>query len=404
LDATVDPYAYFLTSTDEKRYHEALKARGLPSMGMPDIGHPFESIRHTIESPILSSRRGVSHVWDGCLIGYAGNELDSIHGGNHTKLPTFISSGGLDTFARQAYSRVAPTSVVFDAANFLGELHERLPSISFHAIKDSVRSFKGLGADYLNLAFGWSPFITEFMNAARALGRATQELSQQGVRVHRSYSVPMETTFADTKAPSNLSTDLRNGFYVPTGFLPSLFPVPKEIQGFNTPWSGDVTAASYNQRYAFKRRTRRMWFEGEFSSFYPLNFDPSSYFDRLNVLVNTKVTPEVLWNLTPWTWLADWTLRIGDNIRANQLRANDLLIMHYGYAMEETVYTTGSSYGLPVNGFNQSDPKTATMIATTTRKRRIRANPYGFGVGGASALTADQLAILGALALTKGPV
>lgn len=300
LDASVDPYAWFLSSTDERRYHEALKARGLPSMGRPDLGHPFESIRHTIASHSGTvSRRSVSEVWNGALYGYAGLELDSIHNGNHTQIPTFISSGGLDTFARQAYARTAPTSVVFDAANFLGELHERLPSIDFQTFRTSVRSFKGLGGDYLNAAFGWVPFITEFMNAAKALGRATQQLTQQGVRVHRSFSVPMETTFADTKSPGSLSIDLRNGFGVPTGFLPSLFPVPSQIQGFNTPINGDVTAASYNQRYAFKRRTREMWFEGEFSSFYPLDFDPESYLSRLNVLVNLKVTPEVLWNLTP---------------------------------------------------------------------------------------------------------
>lgn len=400
LDINVDPYAYFLTSVDEKRYREALQQRGLQPQGSPDRGHAFEVVKHTVKSSLKTFRTSSTTTWENSLIGYAGNELNSIHTGNHVTLPSF-GSDGLANFARQAYARSAPTAVVFDAANFLGELREGLPRLILGSLKDRSGLFRTLGGEYLNIEFGWKPFIRDLQNAGLALERATRQLAQQGQRVHRSYSVPTIETFLDTYTPSALSTDVRNGMNFPNGMIPSGFSLPKEVMGFPTPLSGTISSATFNSRYAYKRKTVDRWFEGEFSSFYPLGFDPNDYFSRLNVLVNTKLTPETLWNLAPWSWLVDWNLRIGDSIRSNQLRANDLLVMHYGYAMERTVYTTGHAVGSPQNSAGSSLPPVSGMVVTTERKRRIRANPYGFGIGGASALTGSQLAILGALGLTK---
>jgi hypothetical protein len=201
---------------------------------------------------------------------------------------------------------------------------------------------------------------------------------------------------------SSFAADMRAGLGQVSDFIPSGFPIPAKVKGYPTPLGATVSAAAeYQTRWAQKSFEQVRWFEGLFTSFYPLGFDPSNYFEKLNILVNTKVTPEVLWNLTPWTWLVDWTLRVGDSIRANQLRANDLLIMHYGYAMETSIYTTESSFSNPTNSGITNFPSQMGMRVTTTRKRRIRANPYGFGIGGAGALSAPQLAILGALGLTK---
>lgn len=143
----------------------------------------------------------------------------------------------------------------------------------------------------------------------------------------------------------------------------------------------------------------------------PLGFDPSDYLSRLNQLVNIKLTPEVLWELAPWSWLIDWNLRIGDTIAANELAANDLLVMHYGYAMEKTTMrdllvldTSANPSSLPPGTYGsawQNLPKSYSYVATTEYKRRLRANPFGFRTGGTSALSVGQLSILGALGLTR---
>lgn len=400
-DVSADPYAHFISSTDKRRYEEALRLRGLPPQGGPDVGHPFEVVKHTIIAPSFriqsfnGSReiRGAHYTYDSSFLG-------SIHNGSVNRLATF-DQGGLSTFAQQAYNRTAPTSVVFDAANFLGELREGLPRLALQSLKDQSRFFKGLGGDYLNVVFGWQPFIRDLQNAAKALYRATMELSRQGQRVHRRYSAPPTILGTSQRVPG-INTPIgwsMGGF--PEGMIPSGFPMPSTIEGYPVPLLSSSGTQTYEEVSVTKTVTQDRWFEGEFTSFYPLGFDPSNYFDRLNQLVNTKVTPSVLWNLAPWSWLVDWHLRISDTIEANETRANDLLVMHYGYAMERTVFKTSVAGFHPMGANASVWPPSVSSVSFQTHKRRIRANPYGFRVGGASALSSGQLAILVALGLTK---
>ncbi len=401
LAINVDPYAYFLDSISRRRYHDALSKRGLSPHGAADNGHPFEMIRHTVKSQLLDFRLASTNYFNG-FGGYAGNELNSIHDGNHSVIPNF-GSDGLGTFAQQAYNRVAPTAVVFDAANFLGELREGLPRLALQTLKGSSGFFRGLGADYLNVEFGWKPFIRDLQNAGRALFDATNQLSGKGERVHRRYSVPATETMGVSGAVSSLAWDVRAGNTpYPSGWFSSSFPLPSQIAGVSAPYTTFVTAHNYANKSAWKRRRQERWFEGEFTSFFPLRFDPSNYFDRFNALVNLSITPETLWNLAPWSWLVDWNLRIGESISANIAAGNNLLVMHYGYAMEKTVFETGSFASLPANSPPGTVmPSKMANYTKTTRMRRIRANPYGFTSGGAAALSVSQIAILAALGLTK---
>lgn len=397
-DQSVDPYAYFISSTDRKRYTAALEARGLTAAkGRPDNGHPFTLLRHTVTGSRYNARAGGQSYFDS-VMGYTGSELDTIHTGDWLNIPDY-GPDGLPAFSQQAYARVAPTSVVFDAANFLGELREGLPRLASQALRDSSRFFKGLGGDYLNIQFGWLPFLKDIQNAALALQRATTELAQQGQRVHRRYSVPAVSSNGLWTGSKTLVPTAGSG--IPNGLIPTGMPIPSRVMGEPYGVRTNGTGIVYNDVSFSKAKVTERWFEGEFSHFYPLGFDPSNYFDRLNVLVNTRITPETLWNLAPWSWLVDWNLRIGDSIRSNTLRANELLIMHYGYSMEKTVYTTSTHAAAPSFGTDSYGPRVIGNVAQTTRMRRIRANPYGFKVGGPSALTGGQLAILGALGLTK---
>jgi hypothetical protein len=397
LDIEVDPYAYFMDSTSTRNYRDALSARGLPAQGSPDRGHAFESVRHELFGT-YSLTRATDH-WGNAIVSYDGSRLDSVHNGSAMVMPT--EGDLLPAFANRAYQKTAPTSVVFDAASFFGETLQNLPNLPFAALKDSTRFFRGLGNEYVNLSFGWIPFVTDIVNAAKALGLATQQLTENGRRVHRKYGIPRVSRYESLSPGLVGQFDL--GLYVGNnGNLPVHFDGLDSLR-WPTVNARAISAGNleFYSPFISKGYTRDQWFEGEFTSFYPLDFNPDDYLSRLNVLVNTKLTPEVLWELTPWSWLADWTLRIGDSIRANQLRANDLLIMHYGYAMERTVFTTFLNLYDPYFVPASSIPFKMKFSSRTTRKRRIRANPYGFTVGGASALSVEQLAILGALGLSR---
>lgn len=99
-------------------------------------------------------------------------------------------------------------------------------------------------------------------------------------------------------------------------------------------------------------------------------------------------------------------LKIGDALDAAEATANDRLIMHYGYAMEKSVYTTTSSWSnlkSTGTGYTYSGlPSSMTTWRTDVFKRRARANPFGFKAVAPNQLNAGQFAILGALGLSQG--
>lgn len=397
---SVDPYAYFLESTSRKKYRDRLRERGLQPEGDPDRGHAFELKRHTRTGQLhdvvrTSVSSGSTNRYQNCYVGppVLTSVLESVHAGN-IWTPAPYKETGLDAFAQQAYARSAPTGVVFDAGVFLGELREGLPRLIPDLLKNSSGFFKSIGSDYLNVQFGWIPFLNDIQNAARALSGATELLSQQGKRVHRRYSLPEARQFESvaSTAVAQIYTNNASGFATAHPQVGS-------------PWTTQ-TSATFNAAYTLsKSRSSHRWFEGEFTSFFPLGFNPDDYFQRLSVLVNPRITPATLWELAPWSWLVDWNLRIGDTIRANEMNANDLLVMHYGYAMETSIYTTDISWratSAPSATFTYSGlPSKGAAFATTMYKRRLRANPYGFRTGGTGGLTGSQTAILGALGLTK---
>jgi len=108
-----------------------------------------------------------------------------------------------------------------------------------------------------------------------------------------------------------------------------------------------------------------------------------------------EITPEVLWNLAPWSWAADWFGNIGDVMHNVSALGRDGLVMEYGYVMNER--KTDASYVC------RSRLGTYTRDVTTVDRRRWAAiSPYGFSVSW-DGLTPKQLAVVTALGLTRGP-
>jgi hypothetical protein len=125
-------------------------------------------------------------------------------------------------------------------------------------------------------------------------------------------------------------------------------------------------------------------------------------FEQLaNKLLGTRITPAVLWELTPWSWLIDWFVDVQSAITAAGLQLDDGVLMRWAYLMRETrlkVSSTVNADGLFVYGPN--GPITATTHYV--KKERVRGTPFGFGLNPAS-FTGGQWAILAALAISKGP-
>jgi hypothetical protein len=126
---------------------------------------------------------------------------------------------------------------------------------------------------------------------------------------------------------------------------------------------------------------------------------------KANALLGTRLDPEVLWNLQPWSWLADWAFNVGD-ILANVSSFSDGVVMQYGYLMRETeiIKEIRIPSGIwrrtgPVTWVRASDPFTVTIGSHV--KTRVAASPFGFGLNSES-FTERQWSILLALGMSKG--
>lgn len=298
--------------------------------------------------------------------------------------PIFISDSEMDVFGTTAIANVAPTNPVSGAFVALGEAkRDGVPSLlGLESWKNRTRIARGAGSEYLNTQFGWIPLINDMKKFTYAVrnhdGLAKQYERNSGRRVKRSFKIPI----ARTANQQDLSA-------YPQPALTSLFGNTVDMQKYRVEFS----------------TSKEIWFEGAFTYYLPPykpNGDNTVRNEQLaNYLYGTRPTPEGVWNLTPWSWAADWVVNAGDFLKNVSLFSTDGLVLSYGYVMAKTVNRryvyhnrfTPKSYPGEVDG--------PAYIAQTTVKARRKATPYGFGLN-PSSFSNRQWAILVALGLSRG--
>lgn len=295
------------------------------------------------------------------------------------------SDDELGELGATAISRCKPTKSTASFATALGELRkDGLPKIlgaqTWQNRTDSLR--KNAGGEFLNLEFGWQPLLHDVRSLAAGVLEmdklASQYIRDAGRPVRRDYRFPTIKSVSD---PVLAGTNVEH------------------VQPFNSRfWDGTIAQKTYYIDYTEKQQ----WFEGVFSYAIPpatkklLGKHVSSAAEVLGVVP----TPEVLWNLAPWSWAFDWFSNTGDVVSNASDWAVDGLVMRYGYIMERSIvkrtYYTDESNFKPGLGSVAPD---LTFITET--KIRRRANPFGFGVSW-NGLSPVQIAIAAALGLSRG--
>jgi len=278
-------------------------------------------------------------------------------------------------------SQTIPTNPIVDGSVSLAELfREGLPSmIGSTLLKDRASFFRNLGSEYLNLEFGWKPLISDLKSASKAISDSYEILKQlekySGKDLRRQRILPPERHLIVT----------RNNSQYPG-------------------WMNNVAWTSPPEYSTSDTTTRQQWFSGCYKYYY----EPSRMTElgRINtqarLLYGLEITPEVLWNLAPWSWLVDWFANVGPLLSNVSSFQQDGLVMKYGYVMETTTreYRRTVSVSGPKAGTICQSPVTDAFSGI--RKRREQASPYGFGLN-SSAFTNRQWAILGALGITRIP-
>jgi len=296
-----------------------------------------------------------------------------------------------------AVSLVAPTNPTANLSTALAEsFREGVPSLpGIQSWKQRTEKLRSVGSEYLNYQFGWAPLRDEVhsvVNAARHHRDIMQNYRHnEGRNVHRRFDFSPEITVWQEEISCPPGTTLLNTTYLESGALANS--------------RGAVITC---------KKVRKRWFEGCFTYGGPAKADNFGkhlgFGSEADAVFGLELSPDVLWNLTPWSWAVDWFTNAGDVIHNVTNFALAGLVMRYGYMMEETssTYYTQYANGLfrhmdqkgPPKKFHGEWEGACAIGEQTVRKSRCPANPFGFGVGW-EGLSPTQLAITAALGITR---
>lgn len=319
------------------------------------------------------------------------------HDGPLIASPTFMSTSvypstpspfsDLNYYGSKAIGGTIPSNPLTNLGVTLGEIYSdglpHLPGFLGLAAK-GFGALKHLGEEYLNYQFGWKPTVADTVSAMSAVDRANNAIKQfmkdNGKTIRRSFSFPEEKS-------STIYPDRRAIPYDPG-------------QAF----SGDFISFGTTTETVLTRRN--IWFKGAYSYYIPIGKDQMDTMERYAALAQKvsglEITPEVLWQLAPWSWFGGWLSDLGSLVHNIQAFSEDGLVLRYGYLMvtTESIHTVTTRGMVLRNGNISVPPWTDTY--RTIRKERFKATPYGFGLN-PNSFTGSQWSILGALGISRSP-
>jgi len=298
-----------------------------------------------------------------------------------------VDSDSLEEDGTTAIAQTAPINAASKVAVLLGEVRkDGIPSIpGILSWKKRTEIAKSAGSEYLNYQFGWRPLVEEVLQVGHA-ARHSRDIVQQyhrdeGKLVHRTFEFPIEKSYLEVTETF-------------AGAICSF-----EGNDFTSSFRGNQTAT----RTLVSAAESRKWFSGAYTYALPSRTDSFrkmlGYGSEADKLFGITLSPDVLWELSPWSWAVDWFTNAGDVIHNATNFGLAGLVLGYGYMMRETTH----SYTYNLSNMNLIGSEGRPMPPSSDFRRekvRIPAGPFGFGFTGVD-LSPTQVAITVALGLTK---
>jgi hypothetical protein len=318
----------------------------------------------------------------------------NIEGNYGSKNESSMSSDGVT-----AISLSSPTNPASDLGTTLAEtFREGVPSLpGIQSWKRRTEVAKAAGSEYLNYIFGWKPLIDE-VKSVRDTAKNHQKImehyhSGEGSNTHRTFEFPLQYEVSS--------------FDAGTAWPEALCPISSYTNFFSKPPTRTVSLV---------RETKR-WFEGCYTYALPSSSDSwrksIGFGSDADQLFGTTLTPDVLWELTPWSWAVDWFSNAGEVINNVTNFGLAGLVLRYGYMMEESIervtvhsgsFTVRSllepTKAHPFPNYGETQVGASSCGVEFVTKRRLPASPFGFSVGW-EGLSPTQLAITAALGITR---
>jgi hypothetical protein len=232
---------------------------------------------------------------------------------------------------------------------------------------EQTKRAKAAGSEYLNVEFGWLPLVRGVRDFAKTVENADKIIRQHQENANRvlqrRYNWPQ---LSDSRADAcSHSMTPAVSFFTDGGRFQSVL--------------------------------QNKWLEAEFIFYLPIggsmNDKIRRYGSYARKLLGIDLSPEVLWNLAPWSWAADWFGNMGDVLHNLSAFHQDGMVMRHAYIMCHTRKDTVDS------GRYQNGPLHVRTRRQET-KTRLPATPYGFGVS-YEGLSLRQTAVVAALGLSR---
>jgi hypothetical protein len=310
----------------------------------------------------------------------------------------------LNSSGTKFISGYRPGNPVMQLGTFVGELRD-IPRIPLTLHKRG-KFFSELGSEYLNVEFGWKPFLNDLVG----MYKLQQTIKSRLERLVRDNGLSIRKR-SKKRVTTDLVTLCQGILSTPWGSLGDPSTGGNTLlDGYNLcgpfgvgNYFGTVGQADY--RYDIRTITTD-WEIGTFKYYVPDIGSDQWTARAIGALFGAKPTPSSLWQIMPWSWLIDWFSNVGDILSNLSSNAVDNETLTNCFAMKTvnkshivTVSNswdgqTGSGYNYPAGSGN---PVYSRLELT---KMRQQASPFGFGLSWPD-FTPRQLAILAALAVSR---
>lgn len=302
----------------------------------------------------------------------------------------FYSTGDLVILGTEGWAKYRPLRPNMDLNQFIGELRDfprllRSAQQGLSALFKQVRSArdfrKSVADGYLTWEFGLKPIISDLL-AMKEAYEFTQKrikfIRDNNGKVHKRGGPLRDFEDSETETGTKL-----------------IAPMPAMVLG--------CYANYINTRTETYSAERKVWFEGAFGFSVPIQDSPrweqKMFLEQgLGLNLSTYSILQTLYQLTPWTWLADWFTSMGDIIDNWAAINNYGVYSRYAYVMASESYTKTYSHDVSLKN---GPTKNLFFRETVEFKQRLAASPFGFGINIPGDLTAWQLSILTALGLSR---
>lgn len=269
-----------------------------------------------------------------------------------------------------AFRMFKPAKPSFSIATFIGESRD-LPRL----LKARVEGLKTISDWWLAVQYGWLPLLEDIKSMIHFVDKMNSQveffLDNAGKPIRRKGTVMTNKTVDLVYDSSGAATDAGittrlNGRFYPTNYSQCRSTITRSLEQ-SIHFAGEFV----------------YWFDGH----------PPDRTQLAAKLAGLEVTPQVVWNLIPWSWLIDWFTNLGDLIDNLKTEVADGQMARYAYITSQTkrVYRFSGTDGYTTAGCERHFLSTCRRFV------------HPFGLSYSSQLTLRQASILAALGISRSP-